>query len=207
MSRVNQLVCSLRDTLGAAMIEFAIIGFLLFVLTGGLVDFAFAMYQWNSASKAVQLGARLAAVSDPVSSDLKTLTGLDGGALPGDAFPAFERICSGANQSCSGGGSYDGGAMDTLVFGRGQTSCGTVGADQFAGMCDILNSIQTQNVIVTYRQTGLGFAGRPGGPVPTITVELTGLNFNFVFLNSLLGPITMPAMKTTATGEDLSTTN
>ena len=43
--------------------------------------------------------------------------------------------------------------------------------------------------------------------MPTITVELTGLTFDFVFLSSLLGSITMPAMKTTATGEDLSTTN
>jgi hypothetical protein len=127
--------------------------------------------------------------------------------MPGDAFPAFERVCSGVNQSCSGGGTYNGSAMNTLVFGRGQTSCGTIGADQFAGMCDILNRIQPQNVIVTYRQTGLGFAGRPGGPVPTITVELTGLTFNLVFLNALLGSIAMPAMKTTVTGEDLSTTN
>jgi Flp pilus assembly pilin Flp len=196
-----------QDTSGAAMIEFAIIAFLFFVLTGGLVDFALAIYQWNSASKAVQLGARLAAVSNPVSSDLKTLTGLEGGALPGEPFPAFVRVCSGASQSCSGGGTYDVAAMDTLVYGRGQTSCGTVGADQFAGMCDVFNRIQPQNVIVTYRQTGLGFAGRPGGPVPTITVELTGLTFDFVFLSSLLGAITMPAMKTTATGEDLSTTN
>jgi Flp pilus assembly pilin Flp len=196
-----------QDTSGAAMIEFAIIAFLFFVLTGGLVDFALAIYQWNSASKAVQLGARLAAVSNPVSSDLKTLTGLEGGALPGEPFPAFVRVCSGASQSCSGGGAYDVAAMDTLVYGRGQTSCGTVGADQFAGMCDVFNRIQPQNVIVTYRQTGLGFAGRPGGPVPTITVELTGLTFDFVFLSSLLGAITMPAMKTTATGEDLSTTN
>ena len=196
-----------QDTSGAAMIEFAIIAFLFFVLTGGLVDFALAIYQWNSASKAVQLGARLAAVSNPVSSDLKTLTGLEGGALPGDPFPAFVRVCSGASQSCSGGGTYDVAAMGTLVYGRGQTTCGTVGADQFAGMCDVFNRIQPQNVIVTYRQTGLGFAGRPGGPVPTITVELTGLTFDFVFLSSLLGAITMPAMKTTATGEDLSTTN
>jgi TadE-like protein len=204
--KLKRFVLLAQDTSGAAMIEFATVAFLFFVLTGGLVDFALAIYQWNSASKAVQLGARLAAVSNPVSSDLKTLTGLEGGALPGDPFPAFVRVCSGASQSCSGG-TYDGAAMDTLVYGRGQANCGTIGADQFAGMCDVFSRIQPQNVIVTYRQTGLGFAGRPGGPVPTITVELTGLTFNFVFLSSLLGPITMPAMKTTATGEDLSTTN
>jgi hypothetical protein len=189
------------------MIEFAILAFLFFALTGGLLDFSLAFFQWNAASKALQQGARLASVSDPVSSDLGTLTGLEGGAAPGDPFPDFVRVCNGASQSCSGG-TYNAAAMNTLVYGRGQTTCGTSGADQYAGMCDIFWRIQPQNVVITYRQTGLGFAGRPGGPVPTITVELTGLTFSLPFLGSLLGgPITMPPMRTTATGEDMSTTN
>ena len=196
-----------RSATGASMIEFAILAFLFFALTGGLLDFSLAFYQWNAASKALQQGARLASVSDPVSSDLGTLTGLEGGAAPGDPFPDFVRVCSGASQSCNGG-TYNAAAMNTLVYGRGQTTCGTLGADQYAGMCDIFWRIQPQNVVITYRQTGLGFAGRPGGPVPTITVELTGLTFSLPFLGSLLGgPITMPPMRTTATGEDMSTTN
>jgi hypothetical protein len=183
---------------------------LLLVLTCGLVEFSLAFFQWNSASKATQLGARLAAVSSPVSSDLTALTGLEGGAAAGDPFPSFVRVCNGSTQTCSNGGIYNAAAMDTLVYGRGgSTTCGTIGADGYPGMCDVFTRVRPQNVIVTYRQTGLGFAGRPGGPVPTITVELTGLTFNFVFLGKLLGlgPIAMPAMKTTATGEDLSTTN
>ena len=82
-------------------------------------------------------------------------------------------------------------------------------ANQLAGMCDIFWRIAPQNVIVTYSHTGLGFAGRPGGPVPTIVMELTGLTFSLPFLNNVMGlaPITMPPMRTTATGEDLSTTN
>jgi hypothetical protein len=195
-----------RNTTGASMIEFAILAFLFFALTGGLIDFSLAFYEWNAASKALQQGARLASVSDPISSDLKTLTGLEGGAAPGDPFPDFVRVCSGASQSCTGG-TYSATAMDTLVYGRGQTACGSLGADRYAGMCDIFWRIRPQHVVVTYRQTGLGFAGRPGGPVPTITVELTGLTFNLPFLGSLLGPITMPPMRTTATGEDMSTTN
>jgi uncharacterized membrane protein len=49
-------------------------------------------------------------------------------------------------------------------------------------------------------------AGRPGGPVPTITVELQGLNFHFFFLGGLMGfgDIVIPSMRTTITGEDLS---
>jgi hypothetical protein len=197
-----------RSGAGASMVEFSILAFPLFLVTGGLIDFSLALYQWNAASKALQQGARLASVSDPVSSDLKTLTGLEGGAVPGDPFPNFVRVCAGATQSCSDG-TYSTAAMNTLVYGRGQNTCGSLGADQYAGMCDIFWRIQPQNVIVTYRQTGLGFAGRPGGPVPTITVELTGLTFDLLFVGSMLGvgPITMPPMRTTATGEDMSTTN
>ncbi len=199
-----------RDTRGASMVEFSLIAFLLFVVTGGLVDFGYGLYQWNSATKALQLGARLASISDPVDKSLKNWDGLNGGAVPGDPFPDFERVCSGASQSCSGcaiDNCYDSAAMNTIIFGRGQASCGTV-ADQTPAICDIFSRVQPANVVITYQNTGLGFAGRPGGPVPTITVELTGLTFQFMFLNGLLGfgPITMPAMKTTATGEDMNTT-
>ncbi|TIV22606.1 MAG: pilus assembly protein, partial [Mesorhizobium sp.] len=43
---------------GAAMVEMAIVMTLLFVLTLGFVDFGYALYQWNGATKAVQVGAR-----------------------------------------------------------------------------------------------------------------------------------------------------
>ena len=59
-----------QSTCGAAMIETTFVILLLFVLIGGMVDFGFAFYQWNAASKAVQVGTRLLAVSNPISSDL-----------------------------------------------------------------------------------------------------------------------------------------
>jgi hypothetical protein len=73
-------------------------------------------------------------------------------------------------------------------------------------MCDVFYRVQPANVTVTYMYSGLGFAGRIGGPVPTITVELQGLNFQFFFLGGLMGfnNIAIPTMRTTITGEDLS---
>jgi Flp pilus assembly pilin Flp len=197
-----------RDHNGASLVEFSIVAYFLLILTAGVIEFGIGWYQWNSASKALQTGARLAAVSDPVSSDLSTLTGMENGANPGDPMPAFERVCRGDTQSCTNGGTYNASAMNALVFGRGQTACGTIGADLFPGMCDVYSRIRPENVIVTYRHTGLGFAGRPGGPVPTITLELTGVTYNYAFLSGLLGfgPVTMPPMRTTVTGEDLATT-
>jgi hypothetical protein len=61
-------------------------------------------------------------------------------------------------------------------------------------------------VSIEYENTGLGFAGRPGGPVPTITLRLTGLTFELVGLGDLIGipEITMPDFLVTMTGEDLN---
>jgi len=209
MSAMTQRVRSFgAATDGAVMVEFSIIATLLLTVTCGMVDFSLALYQWNAASKAVQLGARLAAVSDPIATDITDISGVGGGVNPGDAMPYFKRVCSGSTQSCSNGGTYSATAMNTLVYGRGKTACGSVAYGQLAAMCDVYSGLTRSNVTITYEQTGLGFAGKPGGPVPTITVEITGLTFDFFFLNGLLGlaPMNMPTMRTTITGEDLSTT-
>ena len=193
-----------RDRDGAVMVEFTIVMFVLLVVTLGLVDFSMALYQWNNASKATELGARLAAVSGPVASNVTNSA----------TFPpanAFSVVCNGSSASCTNGGTFSAAALQTIVFGRGKTACSAVAADQLPAMCNVYSGLTTSNVKVTYQQSayataGLGYNGRTNGPVPTITVETTGLTFSFFFLNGLLGltPITMPPMRTTITGEDLS---
>jgi hypothetical protein len=193
-----------RDEAGSVLLEFTVTMLVFLIFVFGAVEGSLLFYQWNIATKAVQLGARLAAVSNPVSSDLLTLTGLeDTGKLPGDQMPDFDRICDGATGSCSGG-TYNAAAMNTLVYGRGDTSCDPSNSN--IGMCDIYGRIKPENVVVRYQYTGLGYAGRPGGPVPTITVGLQGLEFNFIALDGLLGlgPITIPGLRTTMTAEDLN---
>jgi Flp pilus assembly pilin Flp len=212
---------SWRDESGASFVEFTavILAFLVIVL--GFVDFSYAFYQWNSATKAVQYGARLAAVSNPVASDLTTLSGVSSTVLPGDPMPAFTRVCtatnaSGSSGTCSGGSGndYNAPAMQTLLFGRGKTACAPDEQNYLLlGMCNFYTKIiDARFVVVRYDYTGLGYAGRPGsggnaaGPVPTITVTLTDMSFDFVFLGDLLGfsDIALPGFATTATGEDLS---
>lgn len=193
-----------RDEHGATTIEFTLVALMFFLFTFGMVEFGYMFWQYNSASKATQVGARLAAVSDPVWSDLTSLT--DTGTPGGPWTTDYDIVCSGEDEECDGdSGAYDSTALERLVEGR-DGACGAVGADRDAGMCDIFERVKPENVIVTYRNTGLGFAGRPGGPVPTITVQLTGLTFEFVGLGDLmgLGAITMPDFLVTMTGEDLS---
>lgn len=201
-----------RDQAGAVFAEFALLLPLLVVIVFGAVDFLYAFYQWNAAAKAVEVGARLAAVSDPVAAGLNRLSNqaLMNGAIPGAAIPGFVVTCKERSCTCEGtcfglaGNLFDAAAMNRIVFGRGSSGCGDATSYDTTGMCDVLPSITPDNVVIVYRQTGLGYAGRPGGPVPTITVSLQNMEFKFFFLSAIPGmKIAIPPMTTTITAEDL----
>jgi Flp pilus assembly protein TadG len=192
-----------RDPSGAVAVEFGLVGGIFIVLLMGMMEFGTAFWQWNQATKALQLGVRLAAVSDPISSDLATMTGVSATVEEGDPMPHFQRVCDGSLQTCTDG-TYDPAAMQTIVYGRGNTACPAT-RQPYPAMCQIFPRITPQNVVVEYTQTGLGFAGRPGGPLPSITVRLTGLNFDFAVLNNMLGlpRVPMSGLAASATAEDL----
>lgn len=222
----------LQDISGAVMVEFTAALTVFLLLLFGSVEFANAFYQWNAATKAVQWGARIAAVSDPIytatpSMDFtKTVTGSNAGdALPSSATPAtnaFDITCDGTATSCTCVGAIcptmglqNSTAFNALVFGRGNgTSCTGTGAN--IGMCNLFPRITSKsNITVRYQYTGLGYVGRPGGPVPTITVSLNQtapIQFQFILIGGLMkignsafpGFINMPSFATTVTGEDLN---
>jgi TadE-like protein len=201
-----------HDQTGAVFAEFALLLPIVVIIVCGSIDFLYAFYQLNAAAKAVEVGARIAAISDPVATGLNDLSNeaLLNGALPQASMPSFTVTCRLANCTCVGAcGSmtenpFNLAAMDRIVYGRGQPSCGGAKPSYATGMCDVLPSITPSNIFVVYRQTGLGYAGRPGGPVPTITVSLHGMQFHFFFLTSLLGiHIEMPAVAASVTAEDL----
>jgi Flp pilus assembly protein TadG len=215
----------LRDQTGAVLVEVTVVITIVFIFVLGSVDFLYAFFQWNLANKAVQVGGRIAAVSDPVASGLQNFSNpsvLTSLPDPGQAMPyAFSVVCDGGAQTCTCTGSdgnvggtgcttvtYSTASMNRIVYGRGDTALGCGNATNLysAGMCDVFGSQLTRaNVKITYRQTGLGFVGRPGGPAPTITVELQNMPFTFFFLGGLMGftNINIPALATAITGEDL----
>jgi Flp pilus assembly protein TadG len=199
---------------GAAMVEMTIVATLLFALTLGFVDFGYAFYQWNAATKAVQVGARLASISDPVSTALATAapTTTPGAPVAAGAYGPFVCKYTGAVGACNG----DSTKFDVNAFSRifrGDTTysandtCPALGANQRPGMCHFFPGLLRSNVVITYSATGLGYQTRLGGPVPTITVQLQNRTFHFFFLSGLMGfgNINMPSMLSTVTGEDLKT--
>jgi Flp pilus assembly protein TadG len=217
-----------RDSRGNVMVEATVMMTIIFVFLLGGVDFLFAFYQYNAASKAVQMGARIAAVWDPVASGLSGLSASaasSGTYTAGSAMPNYSVTCNGSTSSCgtcsgycTGVSGYSADAMAAIVCGRGATNatcssgCPTAASLYAVGMCQLYSGIRMANVVVTYTQTVLGYVGRPsaiGGPVPTITVSLQNVPFKFFFLGGLLGfgtngQITMPPLTTSITAEYMS---
>ncbi|RWH72188.1 MAG: pilus assembly protein [Mesorhizobium sp.] len=204
---------------GATMVEMAIVSTLLFTVVLGFVDFGYALYQWNAATKAVQLGARLASISDPVATALATAapTTTPGAPVIAAAYGPFTCTYTAGTGACSNGGTFNA-ANFSRIF-RGDTAvtnddaCPIITPAQQPttrpGMCHFFPGLRRDNVVIAYSATGLGYQTRMGGPVPTITVRLQNRTFQFFFLGGLLGfgNLTMPSMLSTVTGEDLRSTS
>jgi Flp pilus assembly pilin Flp len=210
----------LKDESGAVLVENTVTILTFFLILFGIIDFTYLYYQWNAATKAVQYGARIAAVSDPVDGGLRSFTGLTGSLSPGDDLGAAAFgpiICSSSNAAgtavaCQGAlGAVNASAFQRIVYGAaGRTACATNPAPHTVGMCNAFTAIRANNIEIVYAYTGLGFAARPGGAVPTITVRLrsgaNALPFDFIMVGGLAGlaQINLPAFSTTVTGEDMN---
>ena len=59
---------------GAVLVEVTVVMTIMFVFILGSIEFLFVFYQWNAAAKAVQVGTRIAATSDPVAGGLRTIS-------------------------------------------------------------------------------------------------------------------------------------
>ncbi len=218
MSMSSFIAQLIRDEDGGPLVEVAIILPILITFLLGGVDFMNALYQWNAAAKAAEIGARIAAVSDPVASGLNSIPSnvLSSIVESGSRMPDFTVSCDGGASACAcvsgacdGIGSYSAAAMGLIVYGRaGKETCTPPVSEYFAGMCNIFPLVAPQYVTVVYAQTGLGYAGRSAGPVPTIAVSLnaasskTKLPFKFFFLP--FASVNIPQVTTTITGEALS---
>src|SRR5664279_4390591 len=102
-----------RDRNGAVLVEVAVMMTIMFIFILGSIEFLFAFYEWNLAAKAVQVGTRIAATSDPVYAGLRELSTAVAGniALPGGAMPNFVVTCDGNSASCT--------CSPTLICPRG----------------------------------------------------------------------------------------
>ena len=107
---------------------------LIILVMFGSVDLLYALYQWNTAAKAVEVGARIAAVWDPVAAGLNQLTsavpvGLNASGRP-LAMPQFTVACDGETATCTCAGTcagmvtdpFDAVAMNRMYLGAARHS-------------------------------------------------------------------------------------
>jgi len=194
----------LKNTDGGVTVEMSFLLVIMVALTGATIEAGFAYFQWNSAQQAARHGARLAATSDPVSQSLQDMTGLGNGVEVGDPLPDYTRNCSGKTRSCNTG-RFNDRAMNNIIFGPDNDGvCGPTDRDR-RGMCDVFNDLTKDNVEVAYTSSGLGTAGFPANPAPLVTVKVTNMEFDFVFLD-LFTPKSfsrMPDVSVSIMAEDL----
>lgn len=192
------------DTAGVVLVEAMISIPIVIMVLVVMVEFGMAVFQWNQSVKALQVGARLAAVSSPIVTDADYLTlEADYGTLPeGDPVPNTVR-----SVSCgAGAGACNTANFDRLYFGSDGV-CGAPGSS-VPGICDVAPSLSADVIKITYSRAGLGYVGRPFGPVTTITLELNNASFNFLLLGNLipgLNSLGIPSNPVSITSEDVST--
>ena len=187
----------LEDEAGISLTEGLIVFPLLVLSVATIFEFGYAVHQWNATAKALQLGVRLAAVSDPVAPafDISAVPA-NSSLIPGSIAPgAFATV------SCSGATCNDG--LKRIVYGRSTaTSC----VPNTKGICNLNPRIGIENIVVTYEQSGLGYWGRPAGRVVTIRMEARNVPLELPLLGALIGfgSLSVPALPVSMTSEDLS---
>ena len=194
----------LLDRSGGSAAEFGLVLPLLILFLFGIIDGGRYLWEVNKAEKATQAGARVAIVTDVLDGGLsgQNYVGQVVGGVTltqGDIIPANalgELRCTNSGCSCISGtcptvvapGDYA--ARFSRIFQR---------------MSYMKPHIAQSNVRITYRGSGLGFAGDPNGMeiAPLVTVELIGVQFRpLVLFNSVA--FNLPAFRTTLTAEDSS---
>ena len=184
------------DRSGASAVEFALVLPLLLLFIFGIIDAGRYLWEVNKAEKATQVGARVAVVTNIVSPAIAATNYVGvSGLTQGDLVPASALgtvTCSRTSCSCTG----------TCPSGYATTS--TAAFDLIvARMRNMKRDIVAANVRVTYRGSGLGYAGDPNGTdiSPLVTVTLTGMTFKPA-VGLMLRNVSLPDFRTTLTAED-----
>lgn len=186
------------DQRGASAAEFALVLPLLLLFLLGLIDTGRFMWEYNQAEKATQMGVRYAVATEMVPSGLEGYSfAISDGVFAGDPVPtsSFQQAnCNTTNCSCAPNGGV----------------CNSIGYDELAfnaivaRMNAMYGPITDANVLVEYRNVGLGFSGDPNGPdvAPLVTVRLTNMTFQPLTTFIFGVAVPMPDFRAALTLED-----
>jgi len=170
------------DVQGSVSISAAWLSGIFIVLFGSAVEMAYSYWQSNALQHAAKHGVRIATTTSPVADDLTLITGLEGGAEVGDPMPDYQITCYGKTLSCTRG-TFNQDAFDKIFYGLDNdgTCLETTAARR--GMCDMFGRLRPENITITYQNSGMGRAGTPPDLIPVVTVSISQIQQNYLFVD------------------------
>ena len=199
-----------RQESGASLVEFGIVILVFLFLIFAIIDMGRLAHAWTSAQKATQLAARLASVRPPVCTGVPERNVRPAGTTA--AATTYGTLCRAGTNIC---------ALPATSTCTGSAAHPTA-AEIFAKIRPLLPATAVGGAPVTAANLRFSYAADPdlgflGGPyVPMVSVELVGLEFDFVTnLDLLIAPVTgrsgglggnieLPSMSVSVPGEDLA---
>lgn len=177
---------------GSALSEGLMVFPIMVLAVAACVEFGFLLHQWNSGAKAMQMGVRKLIVTEPVTSDFYDVFQFNGNET-GELINASAGVAS----TCGAGTGNVCNAtiMERIVEGNGS----------WKGLQAYFPALAIEDIRVTYERNGLGYEGRPDGPVVSVRMELIRGSINLPITSTVLHllDIEFPPFAVTATSEDL----
>jgi len=196
-----------RDETGAALVEFAVVSVVFFLVFFSLIDFGRLAFVNVMGNKATEMATRIAIVRPPVCAGVpeRHERGTAGGFIP----PRFGTSCRAANGVCVDPGPF------TCLGSNAATGAGAATATEIFNRVRPL--IPADATLADFRFTyafdpRLGFLGGPYTPVVTVEFEVPDFQFiapigglvNVASPGAAMGdPIFAPTFSVSMPGEDL----
>lgn len=190
---------------GSTAAEFALVFPLLIFFLFGIIDAGRAMWTWNRAEKATEMGVRHAVATNPVPAGLASYSFVtDGGLQQGSPIGQSDFAgvsCTWPTGQAAPVCTCKGASCPWLTSTAGDATAFNYVVER---MQMIMGEIGTSNVQIDYDWSGLGYAGDPNGPdiSPLITVRVVSLQFQPVTLSVFGGLISVPESRSALTMED-----
>ena len=199
------LVSLLRDRRASSAAEFAIVLPLLLLFLLGIIDVGRLLWTVNRIEKATQMGARFAVVTNPIPSNLRTVSAVGLTDSTGHVLVAGDLLADYVMATAK----YSGTAGTTAPTCTG--NCSTLGTVTTASFDAIYNHVKLflpelsrTSLDVSYSNSGLGYAGDPSGQdfYPIITVSVRDVVFRPISLFLFNASFTLAPISAALTMED-----
>lgn len=146
-----------RNEDGAFQIEFALTFPVLILLSLGLLEFSLLAFDYQRAAEASRRAVRFVIIGNNIANTARLLE---------DPPPVIQCTSTGGTVSC------DNASPSTTANERFQA--------MLANMQEVMPAIQEENVRVTYESADVGGPDQAGGIIPLVTIEIIGLQHEFV---------------------------